>query len=163
VTGPTETKGGYAEALAEDAQERERQRLQEIVSAADIVITTALIPGRRAPLLLTGTMVEGMRAGSVVVDLAAEMGGNCELTQAGTTVEHHGVSIVGPLNVPSSMPTHASQLYSRNVTTFLQHLVRDGQLTLDFEDAITSDCCVTHAGQVRNGLTVSAPVEVARA
>jgi len=163
VSGPTETKGGYAEALAEDAQERERQRLQDIVGNADIVITTALIPGRKAPLLLTTRMVEAMRPGSVVVDLAAEMGGNCELTQSGETIEHNGVSILGPLNVPSSMPTHASQLFSRNVTTFLQHLVRDGQLTLDFEDAITSDCCVTHAGQVRNGLSVSAPVEVGRA
>ena len=161
--GQSEAAGGYAQALAEEAQERERKRLLEIVGNADIIITTALIPGRKAPVLLTTEMVEAMRPGSVVVDLAAEMGGNCELTQSGATVEHQAVTVLGPVNVPSSMPTHASQLFSRNVTTFLQHVVRDGQLELDFDDAITNDCCVSHAGQVRHGLSVSTPAEVARA
>jgi NAD(P) transhydrogenase subunit alpha len=120
------------------------------VPQADIVITTALIPGRRAPILITGEMVQEMKTGSVIMDLAAEMGGNCELTEPGRTVTKHGVIIHGQLNLPSTMPFHASQMYSRNISSLLLHLVRNGTLELDFNDPITNDTCVTHEGRVRN-------------
>ena len=113
-----------------------------------MVITTAAIPGKRAPILVTRSGVEGMRPGSVVVDLAAETGGNCELTQAGTTLEYHGVTILGPLNLPATLPLHASQMYARNVASFLNHLVKEGKLALDFTDEITQATCVTHDGKV---------------
>jgi NAD(P) transhydrogenase subunit alpha len=158
VSANTETVGGYATQLSDDAQERERQVVLRVVGAADVVITTALIPGRRAPILVTDEMVAGMSPGSVIVDIAAEAGGNCELTQPGETVVRHGVTIIGPLNLPSTMPVHASQMYSRNVTNFLEHLIRDGQLAVDLEDAILRDCCVTHAGEVRHGLGRAAAV-----
>jgi NAD(P) transhydrogenase subunit alpha len=117
---------------------------------ADVVITTAAIPGRQAPLLVTAPMVQGMRRGSVIVDLAAETGGNCEVTQAGRVVEVDDVWVDGTTNIPSTMALHASQLYARNVSNLLQHLASEGELKLDFEDEITRDCCVTHAGQVVN-------------
>ncbi len=148
IAESTETAGGYAQQLSDEAQQRERELVHSAVAAADVVITTALIPGRRAPILVTAAMVQAMRPGAVVVDLAAEMGGNCELTEPGTTVERHGVSILGPLNVPASVPTHASQVYSRNLQNLLQHLTRDGRLHLDFDDVITRDCCITHAGEI---------------
>ncbi|MBI4498685.1 MAG: Re/Si-specific NAD(P)(+) transhydrogenase subunit alpha [Chloroflexi bacterium] len=144
----TETTGGYAQQLAEDAQERERALVQRVVKGVDIVVTTALIPGRRAPVLVTAPMVQEMQPGSVIVDIAAEMGGNCELTEPGTVVVRHGVTIHGPLNLPSAMPVHASQMYARNISNMLLHLTREGQLHLDFEDSITGACCITHNGQV---------------
>jgi NAD(P) transhydrogenase subunit alpha len=112
------------------------------------VISTALIPGKPAPLLLTEEAVAGMQPGSVIVDLAAEMGGNCAGTEAGRTVVKHGVTIVGETNLPSTMPFHASQMYSRNVMSFLALIVRDGELALDFDDEIVRDTCVTHEGRV---------------
>jgi NAD(P) transhydrogenase subunit alpha len=115
----------------------------------DVVVTTAAIPGKRAPILLTRAAVEGMRPGAIVVDLAAETGGNCELTQAGTRTDHQGVGILGPVNLPSSVPLHASQMYSRNVATFVGHLTKDGKLALDFNDEITKATCVTHDGKAR--------------
>ena len=118
---------------------------------SDAVITTALIPGRPAPLLLTADAVGGMHPGSVVVDLAAEAGGNCAATEPGHTVVKNGVTIVGDLNIPSTMPIHASQMYSRNVLALLNHLIRDGELVLDFDDEITRETCVTHGGQVLKG------------
>jgi NAD(P) transhydrogenase subunit alpha len=114
------------------------------------VITTAAIPGRQAPLLVTTPMVQGMRRGSVIVDLAAETGGNCEMTQAGRVIEVDGVWVDGTTNIPSTMALHASQLYARNVSNLLQHLASEGELKLDFDDEITRDCCITHAGQVVN-------------
>jgi H+-translocating NAD(P) transhydrogenase subunit alpha len=143
-----EGAGGYATELSEDQHKRELEFLARSVRDADVVVTTAAIPGKRAPILVTRSGVEGMRPGSVVVDLAAETGGNCELTQPGTTVEHHGVTILGPVNLPATVPLHASQMYARNVTSFLNHLVKDGKLQLDFTDEITRATCVTHDGKV---------------
>ena len=119
-----------------------------VVAGSDVVITTALIPGRPAPVLLTTEMIEGMAPGSVVVDLAAERGGNCEPTQADQTVQHQGITILGPTNLPSTVPYHASQIYSKNITTLLLHLATDGALELDLEDEITAGTLVSHDGQV---------------
>jgi NAD(P) transhydrogenase subunit alpha len=140
--------GGYAVALSEDQHEREQELLALHIGESDTVITTALIPGRPAPLLVTEDAVARMRPGSVVVDLAAEAGGNCALTEPGRTIDRDGVTIVGELELPSSMPFHASQMYSRNVVSFLGLLVREGELALDFEDEIVRATCVTHEGRV---------------
>ena len=145
-----EGEGGYAHQQSEEFLIKQRELLTERVAAADVVITTAAVPGRQAPLLVTALMVKGMRRGSVIVDLAAETGGNCEVTQPGQVVEVDGAWVDGTTNVPSTVALHASQLYARNVTNLLQHLVSDGKLKLDFEDEITRGCCVTHAGQVVN-------------
>lgn len=147
---PTEDEGGYARELTEDAQRRQREKIHERVGLADFVITTALVPGRRAPILITKEMVADMKPGSVIVDLAADNGGNCELTEPGRAVVANRVTIHGPLNLPSEMPVHASQLYSRNITNLLNHLARGGELQLDFEDAITDGCCITHEGEIRH-------------
>jgi NAD(P) transhydrogenase subunit alpha len=143
-----EGAGGYAAELSADQHRRELEFLAQCVKDADVVITTAAIPGKRAPVLVTRAAVEGLRPGSVLVDLAAETGGNCELTQPGTPVEHQGVTILGPLNLPASLPLHASQMYARNVASFLNHLTKDGALHLDFADEITQATCVTHDGKV---------------
>ena len=147
----TEDAGGYATELAEETQRKERELIHSYAREADFVICTALIPGRPAPLLITEDMVKDMRRGSVIVDLAAEAGGNCEVTEADTEVVKHGVIIHGPLNLPSSMPLHASQMYSRNISTLLMHLAKDGELSLDFDDAIVQGCCITHEGSVVYG------------
>jgi NAD(P) transhydrogenase subunit alpha len=140
--------GGYAVALAEDEQERQRQLMALHVAESDAVIATALVPGKPAPLIVTEEAVAGMRPGSVIVDLAAEAGGNCALTEPGQTVERERVTIVGELNLPSTMPVHASQMYSRNVMSFVALLVRDGDLVVDFDDEIVRETCVTHEGRV---------------
>lgn len=145
-----EGEGGYAKEQSEEFLRKQRELIGEHVAKSDIVITTAAVPGRRAPLLVTAEMVKGMRPGSVIVDLAAETGGNVELTKAGTDVEVGGVTIIGTRNVPSTMPLHASQLYARNVANLLLHLVKDGAIVLDFEDEITKGCCVTHDGEIVN-------------
>jgi len=145
-----EGEGGYAREQSEAFLRKQRELIGEHVAKSDIVITTAAVPGRRAPLLVTGDMVKGMRAGSVIVDLAAETGGNVELTKAGKDVDVGGVTIIGTRNVPSTMPLHASQLYARNVANLLLHLVKDGAIVLDFEDEITKGCCVTHDGEIVN-------------
>ena len=145
-----EGEGGYAHQQSEEFLTKQRELLTERVAAADVVITTAAVPGQQAPLLVTALMVKGMRRGSVIVDLAAETGGNCEVTQPGQVVEVDGAWVDGTTNVPSTVAFHASQLYARNVANLLQHLVSDGELKLDFEDEITRGCCVTHAGQVVN-------------
>jgi NAD(P) transhydrogenase subunit alpha len=135
--------GGYARELTEDEQRRQQEALEDRIPEYDVVITTALVPGRAAPRLIPAAAVAGMRPGSVIVDLAAEAGGNCELTQPGEVVEREGVTIVGLTNVPSTMPYHASQLYARNVSSLLQHLAPGGELALDWEDEITAGACVT--------------------
>ncbi len=145
-----EGKGGYAREQSEEFLTRQRALLTEHVAAADVVITTAAVPGRRAPLLVTASMVKGMRRGSVIVDLAAENGGNCELTRPGQVIEVDGIWIDGTTNIPGTMAHHASQLYARNVTNLLHHLFGHGGLKLNFEDEITRGCCVTHAGQIIN-------------
>ena len=138
-----ETEGGYARELSEEEQRRQQDALAEQITKFDAVITTALIPGRPAPKLIPASAVRGMRQGSVIVDLAAEAGGNCELTEPGEEVEREGVTIVGATNLAATVPYHASQLYSRNITAVLQHLAPDGRLVLDFEDEITAGACVT--------------------
>jgi NAD(P) transhydrogenase subunit alpha len=143
-----EGRGGYAGQQSEDFLARQRQLLAERVAAADVVITTAAIPGRRAPILVTAEMVRGMRPGSVIVDLAAETGGNCESTSPGRVVEVGGVAIDGTLNVPSTVPFHASQLYSRNLFNLLQHLLKEGKVEIDFKDEITRGCCLTYRGEI---------------
>jgi NAD(P) transhydrogenase subunit alpha len=143
-----ETAGGYARELTEDEQRRQQSELEQRLPEFDALITTAQIPGRPAPRLIPASAVEGMAAGSVIADLAAETGGNCELTEPGREVERSGVTILGPLNLPATMPVDASRLYSRNITALLEHLAPEGQLTLDFEDEITSATCVTR-GTVR--------------
>jgi NAD(P) transhydrogenase subunit alpha len=138
-----ETEGGYAKELTPEQQAQQQQALAERIPDFDVVITTAAVPGRAAPRLIPASAVEAMRPGSVIVDLAAETGGNCELTVPGEVVERDGVSIVGTTNLPSQMPFHASQLYSRNVAALLQHLAPEGELALDWEDEITAGACVT--------------------
>jgi H+-translocating NAD(P) transhydrogenase subunit alpha len=138
-----ETEGGYARELTEDEQQRQQEALEARIGDFDLVVTTALIPGRPAPRLIPRSAIESMRPGSVIVDLAAEAGGNAELTQADQVVVHQGVTLLGPTNLPSTMPFHASQLYARNVSALLQHLAPEGELQLDFEDEITSGACVT--------------------
>ncbi len=145
----SETEGGYAKELAEDEQERQRQVIHEHAQKSDIVITTALIPGKPAPLLITEAMVQDMHPGSVVVDIAAEQGGNCELTEAGKTIEASEVKIAGPLNIPSSLAHHASQLYSKNMMALLNHLLdEDGKPEFDFDDEITLNTTITHGGEI---------------
>src|SRR5688572_22642083 len=148
-----EDKGGYAKAQDESFYRRQREMMLKVVAGSDVVITTALIPGKRAPILLTTEMVEAMEPGSVVVDLAAERGGNCELTQPDTVVEHKGVKIIGPSNPSALVPYHASQMYSKNIITFLQHLLgKDGatapSLPLNQEDEITRETLLTRDGAV---------------
>jgi NAD(P) transhydrogenase subunit alpha len=145
-----EGEGGYAREQSEEFLRKQRELIGEHIAKSDVVITTAAVPGRRAPLLVTGEMVRGMRAGSVVVDLAAETGGNVELTQAGRDVDVGGVTIIGTRNVPSSMPLTTSQLYARNVANLLLHLVKNGAISLDFADEITKGACVTHGGEIVN-------------
>jgi len=143
-----ETAGGYARELSEDEQQRQQQALEARLPEFDVVITTALVPGRPAPRLIPASAVAAMRPGSVIVDLAAEAGGNCELTEPGEAVVHEDVTILGYTNLPSTMPFHASQLYSRNVLALLQHLAPDGELNLDWDDEITSSACVTRKAEV---------------
>lgn len=143
-----ESEGGYARELTPEEQQRQQEELERRIPEFDCVITTALIPGRPAPKLIPAGAVRGMRAGSVIVDLAAEAGGNCELTEPGEEVVREGVVILGLLNLPSTMPSHASQLYSKNVGALLDHLVADGELKLDFEDEITAGACVTRREEV---------------
>jgi H+-translocating NAD(P) transhydrogenase subunit alpha len=145
-----EGQGGYAREQSDEFLSRQRELLTDRVGAADVVVTTAAVPGRRAPLLVTAAMVGGMRRGSVIVDLASDTGGNCELTEPGRVREVNGVWVDGTTDVPSTVPLHASQLYARNVSNLLQHLAPGGELKLDFEDEITKGCCVTHDGQVVN-------------
>jgi NAD(P) transhydrogenase subunit alpha len=158
-TADAQDAGGYAKAQDEAFYQKQRELLHKTVAANDIVITTAAIPGRKSPVLVTAPMVEAMAPGSVIVDLAAERGGNCELTVADETVVHHGVTILGPTNLASSVPYHASQMYARNVLTLVQHLVRrekaadgkpsgDPRLTIDLEDEITREVLVTDGGAI---------------
>jgi NAD(P) transhydrogenase subunit alpha len=143
-----ETEGGYARELSEEEQRRQQEELEARIGDFDVVVTTALIPGRPAPKLIPQSAIESMRPGSVIVDLAAEAGGNADLTKADEEVTHNGVTILGPTNLPSSMPYHASQLYARNVTALVNHLAPEGALQLDFEDEITAGACVTRKEEV---------------
>ena len=143
-----EGQGGYAREQSEEFLTKQRELIGEHVGRSDVVITTAAVPGRRAPLLVTAAMVKGMRPGSVIVDLAADTGGNVEVTRPGEEIDVDGVAVVGTRNLPATMPLHASQLFARNVANLLLHLVKEGAVKLDFEDEITKGCCVTHAGEL---------------
>jgi len=143
-----ETKGGYATELTPEQQSRQREALSKHIAEADAVICSALVPGRRAPVLLSEEQVSRMRPGSVVVDLAADQGGNCALTKPGETVDHHGVKVLGPLNVPSSIPLHASQMLARNFQNFLLHLLKKGEPQIDTADEVTAGALVTRGGEL---------------
>ena len=142
--------GGYARELSEDHIRQEKELIHERAKLADVIITTALVPGRRAPLLVMADTVASMKQGSVIVDLAGEQGGNCELTVPGETVERHGVTIIAPLHISSDLAFHASHMYAKNVAALVTHLTKDGKLNLDFSDDITSAVCVTAGGEIRN-------------
>lgn len=144
----SEDKGGYAKAMDEEFYKRQRVLMARVVANNDVVITTAAVPGKKAPILITEEMVTGMTPGSVVVDLAAEQGGNCSLTQPGETVVADGVTIIGPVNLPATVPYHASQMYGKNILTFLLHLIKDKRLSLDLADEITSETLLTKDGAV---------------
>jgi H+-translocating NAD(P) transhydrogenase subunit alpha len=143
-----EAAGGYARQLTDEEQQRQRELLAEEIGKVDAVISTAAVPGRQAPLLVTEQAVKNMSPGSVIVDIAAETGGNCELTEAGETVVKEGVTIVGPVNLPSTMPDHASSLYARNVQSLLGLMVKEGELTLDFDDEVIAGACITRDGKI---------------
>ena len=152
----TEDKDGYAKELSDEALERGRDLIAKTARTADVIITTAQVPGRRAPLLIRRDAVDNMRPGTILVDLAAAAGGNCELTRPGETQIYHGVTLFAPLNLPVTVPGHASQLYSRNIANFLALLIKDGSLHLDMEDEIIRGACVAHQGQVVNPRVSSA-------
>jgi NAD(P) transhydrogenase subunit alpha len=160
--GDTATAGGYAKAMDEDFYRRQRELLSQVVAESDIVITTAAVPGKKAPMLVTAEMARKMPKGSILIDLAAEQGGNCELTKPNETVVDGGVRIIGVVNLPTTVPGHASQLYARNVSTFLLSLVKEGQLALSRDDEVVSSTLVTHGGEVvhprvREALGLTAP------
>ena len=142
--------GGYAKAQDESFYQKQRELLGRVVGESDVVITTAVVPGKKSPVLVTKEMVAGMAPGSVIVDLAAERGGNCELTRAQETIVVNGVTIVGAINLASTVPYHASQMYAKNLTNFLVHLVKDGKLQLNLQDEITSSTLVTQNGELVN-------------
>jgi NAD(P) transhydrogenase subunit alpha len=146
----TVAAGGYAKEVSDDAKQRTQMAIAEHVKISDVVITTAQVPGRQAPRLVTADMIAAMKPGSVIVDLAADQGGNCEGSEAGKTVFKGGVTLIGEANLPSTVPFHASQMYGKNIQTLVQFLVKDGAMTLDFEDDIVASACVTHGGEVRN-------------
>jgi NAD(P) transhydrogenase subunit alpha len=149
-TGQSEDKGGYAKAQDESFYQRQREMMARVIASNDVVITTAVVPGKKAPVLVTAEMARGMAPGSVIVDLAAERGGNCELTRADQVVVDRGVTILGPTNLPSTVPYHASQMYAKNITTFLLHLVKEGAVRIDGADEITRDTLIAEKGEVAN-------------
>lgn len=145
--------GGYARELTAEERAEQQRKLGEHLKGVDVIVTTAAVPGRPAPKIITATMVDGMKAGSVIVDLAAETGGNCELTKPGETIEHNGVTIVGPVNLPSMGAIHASEMYSRNLFNFLSLMVKDGALNIDFSDDLVAGTCLTHGGEIKHAAT----------
>ena len=151
-----ETAGGYATEMSDDYKRRQAELIAERVKEADFIITTALIPGRPAPKLVTDEMVKSMKPGSVIVDMAAEMGGNVEGTEPGKEVVRHGVRIIGLTNLPATMPGSATQMYAKNLQTLIKHLLKDGKLNLDFDDEITRGATITHGGKVVNEATAKA-------
>lgn len=153
--GETETQGGYARELSEEEKKLQQQHLAEALSDSDVIVTTALIPGRPAPVLITEAMAEKLKPGCVVLDMAAANGGNCEPTRPGEDVVAHGVTYVGPTNLPATLPQHASQMFGRNLFNLLVHLAPEGELAFDFEDEITKGCCITHQGTLRHEATLA--------
>ncbi len=149
-TEEAEDKGGYAKAMDEEFYRKQREMMTRVVAESDVVITTAAVPGKKAPVLVTEEMIKGMKEGSVIVDLAAERGGNCELTRPGETIQKHGVTIIGAVNLPATIPYHASQMYSKNITNFLKLMIQDGKLNVDVDDEIIKETMVTRDGQIVN-------------
>ena len=149
-TSDAETKGGYAKEMGDNFYRRQQEEMTKVVADCDVVITTAAIPGRKAPVLVTADMVAAMAPGSVIVDLAAEQGGNCEVTVSGETTVHDGVTILGPTNMPSDIPVHASEMFSRNVLTFLQGMISDGKLIIDLTDEVLHETMLTRDGDIYN-------------
>jgi NAD(P) transhydrogenase subunit alpha len=148
-TGAAEGQGGYAKAMDEDFYRRQRELLTEVIREQDVLITTAAVPGKKAPILVTTEMASAMTPGSVIVDVAAERGGNCELTRPGETVVHRGISILGPVNMASGAPFHASQMYASNMVSFLKLMVgKDGAFNVNRDDEIIRETLVTHGGEV---------------
>lgn len=143
-------EGGYARELTSEEKTKQAEALKKHIAACDVVITTAGIPGKPAPKILSKEMVEGMKPGSVVVDILADMGGNCELTHPGKTIHHNGVTILGPINIPSSLAINASEMYARNILNLLNLMIKEGALNLDWTDEIIAGCAVTHAGAIKN-------------
>jgi H+-translocating NAD(P) transhydrogenase subunit alpha len=152
----TVADNGYAKEVSQQAKDLTRETIAQHVYAADLVITTAQIPGRPAPQMIDAEMVSRMKPGAVIVDLAAESGGNCAYTEAGRTVIHHNVTIIGAVNLPSTAPIHASQLYAKNISALLLHHLKDGAFHMDFADDITDSTCITHAGEIRNSRVLEA-------
>ncbi len=146
----TTAAGGYAKEISEASKKRTQEVVAEHIKNADVVITTAQVPGKKAPLLVTEEMVAQMKAGSVIVDIAAEQGGNCACTDPGKDIIWNGVTIIGPINLPSSMPVHSSQLYSKNIASLMQLLIKDNAVQVNFADDIIDAACITHAGEIRN-------------
>ena len=149
-------EGGYAKETSDDYKQRQQQLIHEHISKADVVITTALIPGKPAPILIPTSMVDAMKPGSIVMDLASENGGNCELTQKDEIIDHNGVTIDGTSNIPGTMPVHASELYAKNITALLTYMIKDGQLDLDLEDEIISGSMYAHNGEITHEQTKDA-------
>jgi NAD(P) transhydrogenase subunit alpha len=147
-TAASEGKGGYAQAMDEAFYKKQQELMARVVAGSDVVITTAAVPGQKSPVLVTQVAVEGMTPGAVIVDLAAERGGNCELTQAGRRVVHNGVTILGPINLPAEIPQHASQMYAKNISTFLLNLVKEKQLQINLEDEIVRETLIARDGQI---------------
>lgn len=147
-----EDKSGYAKDMGEEFYKKQREMLTKIISESDVVISTAAVPGKRAPVLITEDMVKGMKPGSVIVDLAAERGGNCELTKAGEVVEKYGVIIIGPVNVPATVPYHASQMYSKNITNFCSLFIKNGEINLNLNDDILASTLLTKDGKLVNSI-----------
>ncbi|MDH4127717.1 MAG: Re/Si-specific NAD(P)(+) transhydrogenase subunit alpha [Spirochaetota bacterium] len=145
-----EDKGGYAKEMGEEFYKKQRELMSRVIAESDVVITTAAIPGKKSPILVTEEMVKGMKPGSVIVDMAAERGGNCELTKYGETIIKYDVTILGPVNIPSTVPYHASQMYSKNLTNFLQIMVKDKKIELNLQDEIIRDSMVTRNGEIVN-------------
>ena len=148
--------GGYAKETSDDYKKRQQELIHDHISKSDVVVTTALIPGRPAPVLITNTMVDAMKPGSIIMDLASENGGNCELTKKDEIIVHNGVTIDGTSNIPGSMPVHASELYAKNITAFLAYMIKDGQLELDLNDEIISGALYTHLGEITHEPTAEA-------
>jgi NAD(P) transhydrogenase subunit alpha len=148
--GDAEDKGGYAKAMDEDFYRRQREALGKVIAENNVVITTAAVPGKKAPVLVTNEMIKNMQPGSVIVDIAAERGGNCEATKAGKTIVHKGVTIIGPVNIPATIPYHASQMYAKNLTTFLFNLLKGEDGAMDMEDEIVAESLVTQNGEIVN-------------
>jgi H+-translocating NAD(P) transhydrogenase subunit alpha len=158
----TVAAGGYAREVSEVSRQRTQQTIAEHVKLSDVVITTAQVPGRKAPVLVTEEMIAQMKPGSVIVDLAAEQGGNCAGTEPGKDITRNGVTQIGPINLSSAMPIHASQMYAKNLLTLVQHLVKDGTINLNFEDEITREACVTYAREIRHARVQELAVQMAQ-